>query len=67
MLKRFMRLIGLACSHRHTSKPFTPYAPPARSDLWDPVPTTGTSHYVVCFDCGRQLTYDWSSMRIVER
>jgi hypothetical protein len=67
MLQGFLRLIGVACRHRHTSKPFAPYAAPPRSESWDPVPSTGSSHYVVCFDCGRKLTYDWSVMRIVDR
>ena len=26
---------------------------------------TTASHYVVCLECGKKFTYDWSEMRIV--
>lgn len=67
MKKSLLRLLGLACRHRHTSKPFAPATNVPRNDNWDAVPATAGSHYVVCFDCGRELRYDWSQMKISER
>jgi hypothetical protein len=64
MLESILRLLHIACSHRHTSKPFSKSKPSPRSDNWDAV--TGTGHYVVCFDCGKELTYDWQQMRITQ-
>jgi len=62
MLESILRLLRISCSHRNTSKPFSKSAVVKRSDNWDAVTTT--EHYVVCFDCGKELTYDWQHMRI---
>jgi len=32
---------------------------------WMPVGHGGPSHYVVCLDCGKKFSYDWSNMRVV--
>ena len=47
------------CWHQHYSFPITvrgAHRTPAAM-------TTGT--YVVCLDCGKELAYDWKSMKIV--
>ncbi|HWR53129.1 MAG TPA: hypothetical protein VN428_18605 [Bryobacteraceae bacterium] len=45
------------CPHRRLTRPITPVSKPG-------TPSQGT--YVVCLDCGRQFTYDWSAMRMGE-
>ena len=64
MLESVLRLLHISCPHRHTSKPFAKGSVTHRSDDWDTVSDAG--HYVVCFDCGRELPYDWQEMRIVQ-
>ncbi len=65
-------MLLVRCAHRHTSQPFSSETPLARksSDDWDSVPSTASgakyNHYVVCFDCGKKLAYDWERMRIVK-
>jgi hypothetical protein len=51
VLRLFSRLFG--CKHRKHSFPFT-----------DKDGLSGS--YVVCFECGKHLSYDWSSMRITQ-
>jgi hypothetical protein len=46
------RLFG--CKHRKHSFPFSSREVP-------------TGAYVVCFECGKHLSYDWQAMRISER
>jgi len=54
MLNALLDLL-VGCWHRKTSFPLT-----ARSDA-------GTVQtYVVCLDCGRQFSYDWTRMRTGE-
>jgi len=62
MLEAVLRLLHISCSHRHTSKPFAKRTAMRRSNDWDAV--TDSGHYVVCFDCGRELPYDWREMRM---
>ena|SRR5690242_8325767 len=45
------------CPHRRLTWPITPVRNPG-------VPSGET--YVVCLDCARQFTYDWSHMRVGE-
>ncbi len=71
MVKRILQLLSVSCSHRHTSQPFsTSSGAASKNDDWDAVPAAGASagfsHYVVCFDCGRKMPYDWDAMRIVK-
>lgn len=68
MLKKFLQLSGISCRHKHISKPFAAAAANGSSALdWDPVsPDAAAGHYVVCFDCGKQFSYDWSQMRIAK-
>jgi len=47
------------CWHSHYSFPMTPRSG-SRRRMASP---TGT--YVVCLDCGKELPYDWGTMKIV--
>jgi hypothetical protein len=48
------------CWHQHYSFPIT-----VRGSQRSPAAaTTGT--YVVCLDCGKELAYDWKTMKIVQ-
>ena len=47
------------CSHRNYSFPRT-VRRGARS-----VAASVTGTYVVCLDCGKELPYDWKSMKVV--
>jgi hypothetical protein len=49
------------CRHSHYSFPMTIRAGSRRSGG---AVRTGT--YVACLDCGKELSYDWSEMRVVE-
>jgi hypothetical protein len=71
MVKKLLQIFSVSCSHRHTSQPFSA-APRTRSrnDNWDAVPSAAGSqewnHYIVCFDCGKKMPYDWEMMRVVK-
>jgi hypothetical protein len=49
------------CWHTHYSFPMTVRAGSRRSGA---VARTGT--YVVCLDCGKEFSYDWQAMKVVE-
>jgi hypothetical protein len=57
----FNTLFG--CSHRRTTFPLTP-ARHAGFTSASTVTRHGT--YVVCLDCGKELSYDWENMRVGE-
>ncbi len=63
------RVFGIfACRHKHTSLPFPAMmatAAPATLDENPEQPVT-SNHYVVCLECGKRLSYDWSKMRLVK-
>jgi hypothetical protein len=48
------------CWHSRYSFPMTVRSGSRRSQLASRVGT-----YVVCLDCGKELTYDWKEMRVV--
>jgi hypothetical protein len=49
------------CSHQRTTFPLTP----ARKSSGHPAPGVARSAtYVVCLDCGKEFSYDWSRMRV---
>jgi len=48
------------CSHERYSFPRTVHAGARRNAA---ASLTGT--YVVCLDCGRELPYDWESMKVI--
>jgi len=52
------------CSHRSTSFPLTP----ARRITGQSTPSLANRHsaYVVCLECGKEFSYDWNTMRIVD-
>jgi hypothetical protein len=51
------RLFG--CGHRNYSFPMTIRSGRRSATLPRPVGT-----YVVCLECGKELSYDWSKMRV---
>jgi len=63
------KVLGIfACRHKHTSLPFPAMmatAAPATLDENPEQPVT-SNHYVVCLECGKRLSYDWSKMRLVK-
>lgn len=62
------------CRHSHTSRVFTRVvATPTGVGVWDvvkqcrvPEMVETRTHYVVCFDCSRELNYDWESLKLVD-
>ncbi len=50
------------CSHGRTSFPMT-----LRHANGSRKPSKGMETYVVCFDCGKRLAYDWTAMRIAKQ
>jgi hypothetical protein len=67
MVEKLLQLLFISCSHRKTSQPFAAamrVAGGGSSESWETV-GPALSHYVVCLDCGKKFTYDWSNMRIV--
>jgi len=68
MWDRVLQLLAVSCRHRHLSQPFPsasskPYS--SGHTEWEAVTGNTSGHYVVCLDCGKQFTYDWSQMRVV--
>jgi hypothetical protein len=64
MVERILQLLSVKCAHRRTSQPFTASTAAASATAqWESV--SSASHYVVCLECGKKFTYDWSEMRIV--
>jgi hypothetical protein len=57
----FSRILDMlfGCTHNHYSFPIT-VKKGARSRAVFP---TGT--YVVCLDCGKEMSYDWKKMKII--
>ena len=51
------------CWHSHYSFPMTIRQKNLRGNAAASV--TGT--YVVCLDCGKELAYDWTEMRVADR
>jgi hypothetical protein len=64
MLRKVLQLVGMSCRHQHLSHPFAANAADSRrSQDWEPI-SQPAGHYVVCLDCGKRFSYDWSAMRI---
>ncbi len=49
------------CWHNHYGFPIT-----VRSDKRRNSAASITGTYVVCLDCGKELPYDWSEMRVID-
>jgi hypothetical protein len=49
------------CSHQRTTFPLTPGR---HGNLANGTAETRGRMYVACLDCGKELDYDWKSMRI---
>ena len=48
------------CSHRRTTFPLTP----TRKTGGFQASATRLGTYVTCLDCGKELAYDWTEMRV---
>jgi hypothetical protein len=48
------------CNHKHLSFPIT-----LRSTAGANLRQGRSGTYVVCFDCGAELPYDWKEMKVV--
>ena len=59
MAKLLEMLFG--CAHKRYSFPITRRPGPRRSPA---AAVTGT--YVVCLDCGKEFSYDWQEMKLVD-
>ena len=58
---RFVLNFLFGCSHQRTTFPLTP----VRRSSGHPIPHSARfGTYVVCLDCGKELTYDWDEMRV---
>ena len=63
MLQSLMNTF-FGCSHRRTTFPMTP----TRKNGGFPAGVLVHSEtYVVCLDCGKELSYDWDEMRVAKR
>jgi hypothetical protein len=60
MLARFVEML-FGCRHKNYSFPRTIKACRPRGSASHP------GIYVVCLDCGRELTYDWINMKLVRQ
>ncbi len=58
MLARIMDAM-FGCRHSHYSFPIT-----IRTGAHHAMNTARTGTYVVCLDCGRELSYDWQEMHV---
>ena len=59
MLGRLLDAV-FGCWHQHYGFPIT-----IRTAAHRPAAASLTGTYVVCLDCGRELPYDWKTMKIV--
>jgi hypothetical protein len=48
------------CAHQRTTFPLTP----ARKSAGTSASIQRSGAYVVCLDCGKEFSYDWSEMRV---
>jgi hypothetical protein len=49
------------CSHRRTTFPLTPLR---KTGSFQAPIATRLGTYVTCLDCGKELAYDWTEMRV---
>jgi hypothetical protein len=49
------------CSHRRTTFPLTPLR---KTGSFQVPSATRFGTYVSCLDCGKELAYDWTEMRV---
>ncbi len=65
MVRKVLKIF--ACRHKHTSVPFPAMMASAGSEILDknPEQPVTSDHYVVCLECGKRLSYNWSEMRLV--
>ncbi|MGA2964082.1 MAG: hypothetical protein ABSD96_20635 [Candidatus Korobacteraceae bacterium] len=68
MLERVLQFLRFSCRHRHTSQPFSAevQTSSASSADWNSVQPASAGHYIVCLDCGKHFSYDWSKMRVIK-
>ncbi len=68
MLEKVLSLLAFGCRHSHLSVPFsTDMAREQQVHLdWSEELPAGSTHYVVCLDCGRRFAYDWTAMKVIK-
>jgi hypothetical protein len=69
MWDRVLQLLAVSCRHGHLSQPFPAGTSKPRVSShteWDAVTEDSSGHYVVCLECGKHFTYDWSQMRVMK-
>jgi len=69
MWDKVLQLLAVSCRHSHLSQPFpaVPFNPHrSRHTEWEAVTDDTSHHYVVCLECGKHFTYDWSQMRVMK-
>ena len=63
MLQTLMNTF-FGCSHRRTTFPMTPMR---KIGGFPAGALVRNETYVVCLDCGKELSYDWDEMRVAKR
>ena len=69
MWEKVLQLLAVHCRHSNLSKPFSDTSAGRRDDLhteWDDVSSHQATPYVVCLDCGKHFSYDWSRMQVMK-
>ncbi len=59
-MARFLDLL-FGCSHKNYTFPITVRAGRRNNTA------TAARTYVVCLDCGKEFSYDWKEMKVVQR
>jgi len=69
MWDKVLQLLAVSCRHGHVSQPFPAGTSKPRASghtEWEAVTEDSSGHYVVCLECGKHFTYDWSQMRVMK-
>jgi hypothetical protein len=68
MFEKVLNLLMVGCRHTHLSVPFSmDVARQHKVHLdWTEELPPGSTHYVVCLDCGRRYAYDWNAMKVIK-
>jgi hypothetical protein len=63
MLQSLMNSL-FGCSHRRTTFPLTPQKKNGGLQALQVPNAARLGTYVTCLDCGKELAYDWTEMRV---
>jgi len=69
MWDKVLQLLAISCRHRNISQPFSAVSSGRQHSghgEWESVSQSESGLYVVCLDCGKHFTYDWSQMRVMK-